>query len=88
MKILYTERALIYNSVSTSALIDNLEYITFNFSGSSYSITREAIESNYPNNNDIFNDNTIHAKKFHQYVEQKINDNTFVSNCIKLFETV
>ena len=30
---LYTERALVYNSVSIFALIENLKYITFNFSG-------------------------------------------------------
>lgn len=84
---LYTERALVYNSVSAFALIENLEYITFHFSGSNYSITREVMEKNYPNYNDIFNDNTIDTKKFHQYVEQQINDRTFVWNIIKLFET-
>lgn len=84
---LYTEKALVYNSVSAFALIENLEYITFNFSGSSYSISRKAIEKNYPNYNDIFNDNTIDTKKFRQYVGQKINDRTFVSDIIKLFET-
>lgn len=38
---LYIHKALVYNSVSLFKLIDNLEYITFNFSGSSYTITRE-----------------------------------------------
>ena len=63
---LYIHKALIYNSVSLFKLIDNLEYITFNFSGSRYTITREAIEKYYP-------------------VEQKINDNEFISETMKLF---
>ena len=83
---LYTERALVYNSVSLFTLIENLEYITFNFSGSSYSITRNAIEENYPNYNTIFNEDIIDTYKFHQYVDHKINDNMFVSNIIKLFK--
>ena len=77
---------MVYNSVSTFALIENLEYITFNFSGSSYSVTREAIERNYPNYNDIFADNSIDIGNFRQYVEQKMNDRLFVSNMFKVFE--
>lgn len=65
---LYIHTALVYNSVSLFKLIDNLESITFNFSGSSYTITREAIEKQYP-------------------VDQKINDNEFVCEMMKLFET-
>lgn len=65
---LYIDKALVYNSVSQFKLIDNLESITFNFSGSSYTITREAIEKQYP-------------------VDQKINDNEFVCEMMKLFET-
>lgn len=82
---LYTERALVYNSVSIFALIENLESITFNFSGSSYSVTRDAIEKNYPNYNDIFVDNSIDIGNFRQYVEQKMNDRLFVSNILKVF---
>ena len=63
---LYIHKALIYNSVSLFKLINNLETITFNFSGSSYTITREAIEKYYP-------------------VDQKINDNEFVCEMMKLF---
>ncbi len=84
---LYTEKALVYNSVSMFALIDNLEYITFNFSGSSFSITRDNILKNYPNYNEILNGGKIDIENFHQYVDQKINDHSFVLNIIKLFET-
>lgn len=83
---LYTERALVYNSVSIFALIENLKYITFNFSGSSYSVTRDAIENNYPNYNDIFTDHSIDIGNFRQYVEQKMNDQLFVSNIFRIFE--
>lgn len=83
---LYTERALVYNSVSAFALIENLEYIIFNFSGSSYTITREAIEKNYPNYNDVFVDDLIDTRNFSRYVEQKMNDRLFISNIFKVFE--
>ena len=65
---LYINKALVYNSVSLFKLIDNLEYITFNFSGSSYTMTREHCPLN-------------------KNIEQKINDNEFVSDRMKLFET-
>lgn len=63
---LYINKALVYNSVSLFKLIDNLEYITFNFSGSSYTITREHCPLN-------------------KNIEQKINDNEFISETMKLF---
>ncbi len=65
---LYIHKALVYDSVSLFKWIDNLEYITFNFSGSSYTITREHCPLN-------------------KNIEQKINDNEFVSDRMKLFET-
>lgn len=64
---LYINKALVYNSVSLFKLIDNLEYITFNFSGSSYTITREHCPLN-------------------KNIEQKINDNEFISETMKLFK--
>lgn len=65
---LYINKALVYNSVSLFKLIDNLEYFTFNFSGSSYTITREHCPLN-------------------KNIEQKINDNEFISETMKLFKT-
>lgn len=65
---LYINKALVYNSVSLFKLIDNLEYITFNFSGSSHTITREHCPLN-------------------KNIEQKINDNEFISETMKLFKT-
>lgn len=63
---LYINKALVYNSVSLFKLIDNLEYITFNFSGSSYTITREHCPLN-------------------KNIEQKINDNEFISETMNNF---
>ena len=65
---LYIHKALVYNSVSLFKLIDNLEYISFIFSGSSYTITREHCPLN-------------------KNIEQKINDNEFISETMKLFKT-
>lgn len=75
---LYIQKSLIYNSVSIYALIENVEYIEFNFSGSSYKITRKAIEDNYPNYSKILQNENINKEKFNQYVENKMNDDEFV----------
>ncbi len=82
----YVEKALIYNSVSSFALIENLQYINYNFSGSSYSITRETMEQKYPNYKNIFIDHSIDTDKFKQYVDEKINNQSFVSDIFKLFK--
>ena len=84
----YTEKALVYNSVAMFSLIENLEYITFNFSGSSFSITRDAIEEKYPGYIEINKGGKINIKKFHKYVENRINDNEFVSDIMNLFDNI
>ena len=75
-----------YDSVSLFALIENLEYIKFNFSGNSYVIARETIEDSYPDYDEIFADDSINIKKFRQYVEQKMNDQSFVTDIFQLFD--
>ena len=82
----YTEKALVYNSVAMFSLIENLESVTFNFSGSSFSVTRDAIKENYPGYSEINKGGKVNIKKFHQYVDNRINDYEFVSDIIKLFE--
>lgn len=83
---LYIQKSLIYNSVSIFSLIENVEYIEFNFSGSSYKITRKAIEDNYPNYSEIVQNENINKEKFNQYIENKMNDNEFVEAiCQKIF---
>ena len=76
----YIKKSLIYNSVSIFFLIDNIEYITFNFSGNSYKITRNNIEKYYPDYEKIKYDT------FSKYVENIINDDEIIENIFdKLF---
>ena len=83
---LYTEKGLIYNSVSAFALIRNLEYIRYNFSGSSYMITREKVEQNYPEYWQVVTGQEIDKEAFDQYVESKMNEDEVVTAVFALFE--
>ena len=78
----YLEKALLYNSVAIFALIDNVEVITFNFSGNTYIVSRKQINELYPNFKDIVN-NRINQNNFNKYSENKMNDNNFVENIFK-----
>lgn len=73
----YVEKSLLYNSVSMFALIDNVKTIKFNFSGKTYEVTRENVENNYPNYNEIVKDG-INKDAFNKYLENKITDDVFV----------
>ena len=76
---MYVERALVYNSVALFSLIDNLQYITFNFTGNSYTIKREKVQELYPNY-------SINKDNFNIYLENKMNDDVFIKNIFnKLF---
>ena len=75
----YLEKSLLYNSVSIFALIDNVEQITFNFSGNTYTVSRKQINELYPNFKDIVG-NEINQKNFNKYLENKMNDNDFVED--------
>lgn len=78
----YLEKSLLYNTVSIFSLIDNVDKITFNFSGNSYKANRKQIEDLYPNYNDIVN-NGINKDNFNKYLESKMNDNDFVEKIFK-----
>ena len=83
---LYLEKSLIYNSISMFSLIDNLEYITFNFSGKTFKIDRSSIEQIYPNYFEINKNNQINKDNFNKYLENKLNDDDFVKDIFtKLF---
>lgn len=69
---LYINKGLIYNSVSIFSLIDNVQSIQYNFSGSTYT-TRKMIEENYPH----FKQVKENEKNFNQYLENKMNDDEF-----------
>ena len=73
---LYVEKALLYNSFCLFRLIDNLNNITFNFSGSSYFVSKDDFVLKYPNyckNNDL-------KTCFNKNVENKMNDEKFVKD--------
>ena len=73
----YLEKSLVYNSISIFALIDNVEYIDYNFSGKSYKTTRKQVEEFYPNYTDIV-DKGLNKSNFNKYLEDKINDDKFI----------
>lgn len=75
----YLEKCLLYNSVSIFSLIDNVQDITFNFSGKTYKVNRKQIEELYPNYNDIV-DNGINKDNFNKYLESKMNDYEFINS--------
>ena len=80
----YLEKSIVYNSVSIFDLIDNVEYIKFNFSGKTYEVTRKNVENNFPNYKDIVKDG-INKKAFNKYLEQKISDVEFIDLCFNKF---
>ena len=77
---------MIYNSASIFALIENVQYINFNFSGSTYHITRNTFEQNYPNWKKVIQGTQIDKNNFNQYVEMKMNDTIFVEDIFGIFE--
>ena len=82
---MYVERALVYNSVALFSLIDNLQYVTYNFTGNSYTIKREKVQELYPNYSNI-NENGINKDNFNIYLENKMNDDVFIKDIFnKLF---
>ena len=80
----YLEKSIVYNSVSIFSLIDNVKYIRYNFSGKTYTVTRESVSSNFPNYKDIVKDG-INKDAFNKYLEQKISDIEFIDFCFKKF---
>ena len=63
----YLEKSIVYNSVSIFALIDNVKYIKYNFSGKNYEVKRENVENNFPNYKDIVKDG-VNKKAFNKYL--------------------
>ena len=75
----YLEKSLLYNTVSIFSLIDNVNEITFNFSGKTYKVNRSQTEKLYPNYDDIVGSN-INKDNFNKYLENKMNDDKFVAS--------
>ncbi|HJB00627.1 MAG TPA: DUF4825 domain-containing protein, partial [Candidatus Mediterraneibacter merdavium] len=83
---LYIEKSMIYNSASVFALIENVQYINFNFSGSSYHITRSIFEQEYPDWEKVIKGTMIDQNSFDQYIESEMNDTAFVEKAFDIFE--
>ena len=73
----YLEKSIVYNSVSIFSLIDNVNYIKYNFSGKTYEVKRENVINNFPNYKDIVK-NGIDKDSFNKYLEGKISDIEFI----------
>ena len=80
----YLEKSIVYNSVSIFSLIDNVEYIKYNFSGKTYEVKRENVENNFPNYEKIVKDG-INKEAFNKYLEQKVSDIDFIDLCFNKF---
>lgn len=74
----YLEKSIVYNSVSIFSLIDNVQYIKYNFSGKTYEVKRENVEKYFPNYEDIVKDG-IDKDAFNKYLEEKISDIEFIN---------
>ena len=81
---MYVERALVYNAVALFSLIDNLQYVTYNFTGNSYTIKREKVQEIYPNYSNI-NENDINKDNFNIYLENKMTDDEFIKDIFNKF---
>lgn len=78
----YLEKSLLYNTISIFSLLDNAEYIKFNFSGKTYHTSRKKVEEIYPHYKEITK-NGINKDLFNKYVENKINNNQFINEIFK-----
>lgn len=85
----YVEQGLVYNTLALFGLIDNLEYVRYNFSGRNYQkITRQDVEMCYPLFDDIFSVDKIDQELFNEKIEKMINDKEQVSVLFaQLFKT-
>ncbi len=76
----YLEKSLVYNSISLFLLIDNLEYIKFNFSGDSYEVTKKKLIELFPNYSILKDKPSELIENFNKYVEPKMNDINFIKD--------
>ena len=81
----YLERGLVYNAVSLFTLIDNLEYINFHFSDTSFSITREIANETFPNFKIVSNKYNKYFNKdnFNEYLEKPVYDADYAAYLFK-----
>lgn len=78
--VLFVKKSLIYNAISSFVLIDNLTYINYNFSGTSYLIKKDDVILNYDSFNRIEKNNNIDESNFNIYVTKKISNDQFIND--------
>ena len=79
---LFVKRSLIYNAISTFLLIGNVDYVEYNFSGSSYRTNRGKAINNFSDYKMLINDG-INQRDFNKYLVSNIKNDEFVQ---KMFE--
>jgi len=75
---LYLQKSLIYNAISIFSLIDNVEYIEYQFTGNQYKVSRDTIETKYPSFYKIVHNNEVNKENFNEFLENKMNNNEFI----------
>lgn len=86
---LYLKEAMLYDAISMFLLIDNLECITFHFSGEEYMIQRKTVEDNYPNFHEVRKNGSVDKELFDEYIEKKILESEFIKEMFdEIFETI
>lgn len=81
----YLEKSLFYNTVTLFALIDNLEYIEYNFSGATYRTKKETVKETYKEFNLIAQNKKINKESFNKLLEERINDTNYAGYYFKSF---
>lgn len=72
-------KALIYNSTVAFALIDNLQVLNYNFTGSSYKVSRSVVEKWY--GQDL--PGLLKKEEWKSKVQDKLEDSKYVNDCSK-----
>lgn len=75
---LYLEQSLLYNSAAIFLLIENVNCLSFNFSGVIYKVTREDMERTFPHYRELKKENAIQTKLFRKYVGEMLADPDFI----------
>lgn len=81
---LYVQKGLVYNTVCIFLLIDNVRTVKYNFSGSSYEVSRDRAETCYPDYDQLKRGIEADEEIFREYVQCKIDDYEFTESMFKI----
>ena len=77
------KRALIYNSTANFTLIDNLEVLTIHFEGTTYTITREALDRWYGVRLSGLQDESVWGKEVQRHLQDPAYVDSFLNENIE-----